>query len=189
MSRKRLAIQKESGDSSYCPNMFPLLCGVDIYYETPPFSPGLGVLPGQLSLRQVVSDAIQPPPLWYSSPSIPRHLHRHQSIAYVFVFSSQYMPIPLLPTFVHFLGYLSNLRCPSNYFILNSVQLSDSTHPSQHPHFRHIQLILLCFLHCPILGTVHHCWSYNCIVYFPLDSQTYSSVAQNPRYPLPVFPS
>ena len=27
------------------------------------------------------------------------------------------------------------------------------------------------------------------IVYFPFDSQTYSSVAQNPRYPLPVFPS
>ena len=26
-------------------------------------------------------------------------------------------------------------------------------------------------------------------VYFPLDSQTYSSVAQNPRYPLPVLPS
>ena len=44
------------------------------------------------------------------------------------------------------------------------------------------------FLHCPSLGTVHHCWSYNCLGYFPLDSQTYSSVAQNPRYPFPVFP-
>ena len=48
---------------------------------------------------------------------------------------------------------------------------------------------LLCFLHCPSLGTVHHCWSYNCLVYFSLDSQTYSSVAQNHRYPHPVFPS
>ena len=46
---------------------------------------------------------------------------------------------------------------------------------------------LLCFLHCPRLGTVHHCWSYNCLVYFPLDSQTYSSVAQNPRYLFQFF--
>ena len=27
------------------------------------------------------------------------------------------------------------------------------------------------FLHCPRLGTVHHCQSYNCLVYFPLDSK------------------
>ena len=108
---------------------------------------------------------------------------------YVFVFSSQYMPISLQPTFLHFLGYFSHLRCPSNSFIPNSVQLSDSTHPSEHPHFRHIQLLLVCFLHCQRLGTVHHCWSYNCLLYFLFDSQTYSSVAQNPRYTLPVFPS
>ena len=37
--------------------------------------------------------------------------------------------------------------------------------------------------------TVHHCWSYNRLVYFSLDSQTYSSVTQNPLYPLPAFPS
>ena len=30
------------------------------------------------------------------------------------------------------------------------------------------------FMHCPRLGTVHHCWSYNCLLCFPLDSQTYS---------------
>ena len=77
------------------PHLFPLLCGVDVSYDTPPFSPVLGVLPGQFSLRQVVPDAIQPPLLWYSCPSIPRHLHRHHSLAYAFVFSSQYMPIPL----------------------------------------------------------------------------------------------
>ena len=67
---------------------------------------------------------------WSSSPSFPRHLHRHHSLAYVFVFSSQYMPIPLQPTFLHFLGYFSHLRCPSNSFIPNSVQLGDSTHES-----------------------------------------------------------
>ena len=32
-------------------------------------------------------------------------LHPHHSLAYVFVFSSQCMPIPLQPTFLHFLAY------------------------------------------------------------------------------------
>ena len=96
------------------PHLFPLLCGVDVSYETPLFCPVLRVLPWQFSLRQVVPDAIQPSPLWSSSPSFPRHLHRHHSLAYVFVFSSQYMPIPLQPTFLHFLGYFFHLRCPSN---------------------------------------------------------------------------
>ena len=62
-------------------------------YEMPPFSLVLRVLPGQFSLRQVIPDAIQPPLLWSSSPSIPRHRHRYHSLAYVFVFSSQYVPI------------------------------------------------------------------------------------------------
>ena len=55
---------------------------------------------------------------------------RH-SLAYIrpiFFFSSQYMPVPLQPTFLHFLGYFSHLRCPSNSVIPNSVSLDDSTH-------------------------------------------------------------
>ena len=45
----------------------------------------LALLPWQFSLRQVFLDVIQPPPLWSSSPSFPRHLHPHQSLPYVFV--------------------------------------------------------------------------------------------------------
>ena len=112
------------------PHPFPLLCGVDVSYETPPFRPVLRVLQCQFSLRQVVPDVVQPPPLRSSSPSFPRHLHRHHSLDYVFFLSSQYMPIPLQPTFLYFLGYFSHLRCPSNSFIPNSVQLGHSTHPS-----------------------------------------------------------
>ena len=81
-------------------------------------------------LRQVVPDAIQPPPLWSSSPSFPRHLHPHHSLPYVFVFSSRNMPIPLQPTLLHFVGYFSHFCRPSNSFIPNSVHLGDSTHPS-----------------------------------------------------------
>ena len=106
-------LQCRQSTSSF-PHLFPLSCGVDVSYEMPPSSSVLSVLPGQFSLRQVVPDAIQPPPLWSSSPSFPRHLHRHHSLAYVFVFSSQYVPIPLQPTFLYFLGYFSHLRCPSN---------------------------------------------------------------------------
>ena len=99
------------------------------------------------------------------------------------------MPIPLPPTFLHFLGYFSHLRCPSNssFLILPSLVT-----PLIHPNIL-ISAIFNFFscacLHCPRLGTVYHCQSYNCLVYFPLDSITYSSVAQNPCYPLPVFPS
>ena len=82
-----------SGQSSSFPHLFPLSCGVDVSYETHPSSSVLSVLPGQFSLGQVVPDAIRPPPLWSSSPSFPRHLHRHHSLAYVFVFSSQYSPV------------------------------------------------------------------------------------------------
>ena len=65
--------------SSSFPHLFPLACGVDVSYETSPSGSVLSVLPGQFSLGQVVPDAIQPPPLWSSSPSFPRHLHRHHS--------------------------------------------------------------------------------------------------------------
>ena len=90
--------------------LFPLLCGVDVSYETPPCNPVLCVPSAQFSLRQVVPDAIQPPPLWSSSSSIPRYLHRHHSLAYVFVFSSQYMPIHLNPLSCTFLDISPTLR-------------------------------------------------------------------------------
>ena len=70
-----------------------------------------------------------------------------------------------------------------NYFIPYSAQLGESTHPSQHRHFHHMQLLLLCFLHCPGIGTVQRCWSY----YKTLSPQVYSSVTQNPRYTLSCF--
>ena len=142
-----------SSAHSFFPHPFPLLSGVDVLYESPPLNPVLRFLAWRFSLRHVFPNAMQTP-----SFSFPRHLHH--CFAHMF-FSSRYMPIPLQPTFLHYLGYFSHLRCLSNSFIPNSVQLGNSTQPSQHPHFfRHIQLLLLCFLHCPCLGTVHHCWSY-----------------------------
>ena len=82
-------------------------------------------------------------------------------------------------TFLHFLGYLSHLRCPSNSFIPYSVQPGNSTHPfPTHYVFSSLQ--------CPCLGSLHHCWFYNRFVHFPLDLLSYSSITQNPLFPLPV---
>ena len=77
-------------------------------YETPPSSSVLSVLPGQFSLGQVVPDAIQPPPLWSSSPSFPRHLHRHHSLAYVFVFITK-----------------CNVGCTLNGHLINHIMYTD----------------------------------------------------------------
>ena len=130
--------------------------------------------------------------------------HSHFGLP-LLLFPGTSIPITLLPmhsssllnTYAYHFNLLScNFLDISPTFVVPLIlsflilcQLGESTHPSYHPNFHHIQLILLCFLHYPRLGTVHHCQSYNGLVYFPLDSKTYSSVAQNPRYPLPVFPS
>ena len=53
-------------------------------------------------------------------------------------------------------------------FVPYSVRLSNTTDPSQHPHFHHVILLLLRFLYCPCHRPIHHCWSYYCR---PLDSQ------------------
>ena len=76
------------------PHPFPLLCGVDVSYETPPFNPVLRFLPRQFSLRQVVLEVIQPPPLWSSSLSFPGYfiaISLLPTYSYLFLFSSQYI--------------------------------------------------------------------------------------------------
>ena len=42
------------------PHPFPVLCGVNVSYESPPFNPVLRFLPWQFSPRQVGHDVIQP---------------------------------------------------------------------------------------------------------------------------------
>ena len=73
----------------------------------------------------------------------------------------------MFQTFLHFLGYFSHFRCPSNSFIPYPVHLCNTTHPSQHPHFDHVKLLILRFLHCPCVRPTHHCWSYHGRLYLP----------------------
>ena len=89
----------------------------------PPSRPVLRVLLWQPPLRQVVPDAIQPPSLWSSSPSFPRHLHPHHSLPYALGFSSRNMPIPLQPTLLHFLGY-ANITKEHTYALLKIMPSS-----------------------------------------------------------------
>ena len=71
----------------------------------------------------------KPPPIWSSSPSFPRHLHRHHSLAYVFVFSSQYVPIQLQPTFCTFFDISPTFVVP---LILSFLILSSFVTPLIH---------------------------------------------------------
>ena len=51
----------------------------------------------------------------------------------------------------HFLPFSGTSITYHHSFILFFFS---SVNPYQHPHFRHIQLLLLCFLHCPRLGSM-----------------------------------
>ena len=82
------------------------------------------------SLWQVIPDVVQPPPLRSSSPSFRQHLHHHHSLPYIFLFFSQYMPLPLKPTFLHFLGYFSPF---SVHLILSFLILSSLVTPLSYP--------------------------------------------------------
>ena len=84
------------------PHILPLWCWVDASYHMPPLNSVLRLLPWQSTLQQVVPGVIQPHSLWSTSPSFPRNLHRHDSLAHTFVVSFQYMPIPLHPAFLYF---------------------------------------------------------------------------------------
>ena len=80
-----------------------------------------------------------------------------------------------LTIYQHFSGYLNHFRRPTNSSVPNSVPLCASTHPSQHPHLRHIQFFLFPFLHC-----LHLCRSYCTLVYFPL---TFKLILRSRRTP------
>ena len=108
--KRRHCLAKDVHSLLLLPHPLPLLRGVDVSYETPPLNSVFRFLSCQFSLRQVFLDVIQLSPLWSSSP-FPRHLYHHHSLD---------MPIPLQPTFLHFRGYFSHLRCPS-FLILSSL--------------------------------------------------------------------
>ena len=59
---------------------------------------------------------------------------------------SSYLVRKLQYTFLNYVGYFYNFRCPSDYFVPYSDQLFDSTHSSKHPTFRHIQYFILRYL-------------------------------------------
>ena len=63
------------------------------------------------------------------------------TITFLSAYSSSFF-ITLLPTFVHFARYFSHFHCP--LFFPYSVMLCDSTHPSQHLHFRQSHKCIKC---------------------------------------------
>ncbi len=169
---------------------FPLLCGGWCFLWDASIELGLELPPLTILSPTSRSWCFQPPPIcWWSSPSFPRHLYHHHSLAYVWILLL--FSIHAHTTSTYFLGYFSHFCCPSNSFIPYSVQLGDSTHPSQHPNFHHIQLLL-------VVSSLRKSWHRTSLLvlqpscigdYFPLDPQTYYSTTQNIQYipSLPVF--
>ena len=102
------------------PLPFPLLCGVDVSYETPPS--GLALPP--LTIFSDKSFLMLSNHLRFG---LPLFLSPGTSITITLLptYSSSHLNT-LQPTFLHFLGYFSHLRFPSNSFIPNSLQLGDS---------------------------------------------------------------
>ena len=71
----------------------------------------------------MIPGVIQPLALRTYSPSLPRHLYHHHSLAHTFFFSSQYMTIPLHTTFMHFLDISPTFAIPVifSFLILSNL--------------------------------------------------------------------
>ena len=100
------------------------------------------------SLPQANIHTVHPPPLrsYFPSPSL--HIQPHHSFPKIFFVPSRDMSAPLEPSFLHFLGYFSSFRSPSNSASHHSSHLCNITYPSQHNHFSHVQLFVMCILCC-----------------------------------------
>ncbi len=137
---------------------FPLLWGVDVSYETPPMNSVLPFLPRQFSLRQFLLDVIQPPPLRSSSPSFPRHLHHHPSLAY----SSSLLNTCAYHLNLYFHSLFFNILSTFVVLIRSFVILSSLVTP-----LIHLNILISAtsnFFSCALFTghdscTVHHCWS------------------------------
>ena len=76
-------------------------------------------------------DAVHPPPLRSSFPSLPWHIH-HPFSLYVHTI----LTFPVL--------FFIDISLPPNSFVPYSVYLSDSTHPSRHANFRQRCVYAMC---------------------------------------------
>ena len=155
--------------------------GFEVSYQTPSLNSVFNFLLWQFSLQQVVLDVMQPPPLRSASPSFPRHLYHHHSLAwYEFFFSSQCMHIPLQPTF---LEISPTFVVP---LILSFLILSSLVTPTIH---RNILISATSnFFSCAFF-TAHVSAPY---IIAGLTAVLYSyplALKLILRYPLPVFPS
>ena len=83
--------------------LFPLLCGVDILWHTPPCSTVVHIISRQSPLFDVILNFVQPSSLRSSSLPSPLYFHYHRPPSYVVFISSHHMSIPLQPSFLYFL--------------------------------------------------------------------------------------
>ena len=96
----------------------------------------------------------------HSRFGLPRLIFHGIIITHLPTCSFQYMPIPLLKTYFTAISlmfsYLFAVPLIISFFILSSL-VTPQIHLNILIYITHIQLLLLCFLHCPNLSTVHQC--------------------------------
>ena len=98
--------------------LFPLLCGVDVRWHSPPSSTVVHITGRQSLLFDVILYFVQPSSLRPSSIPCSLYFHFHRPPSYAVLLSSHHMPIPLQPLFLDF-------RCdfphfPSFFHLLSS---------------------------------------------------------------------
>ena len=84
--------------------LFPLLCGFDVRWHTPPCSTVVHIISRQSLLFDIILYCVQPSSLSFLSSLFPVFQY-HRPPSYVVVLSSHHMPIPPLPLsllFFHF---------------------------------------------------------------------------------------
>ena len=122
--------------------------------------------------------------LYFSSPP-----HPSSSLSPHILHFFSWISVPLYPYFLLLLLYFSHFLCPSKYSIPYSVHLCNTTRTSQHPHFYHVQFLLLRFLHCPCPCPVNHCHSYNSRVLLSCPCPVNHCRSYNSRVLLSLGPS
>ena len=133
--------------------------GADIHDCRSPLSSVSCVSTFQVLFLHIFGDAIWPASFWSATGSHPFYLHIQRSMYDVFVLLSHHMPIPLQSLLLHIFWNFRHLHPFSEILVFNLIKLCTATVPSQHFHFRYLQLLFLRSVYWPRFKCVEQRWS------------------------------
>lgn len=122
------------------------LYGVTVSYEPCPVVCVFTVAIVQSLFCHIRRHSILPSCFWPASYSISWELHSHCFPSQMALVSLLEVPIPAQSCFLNLSGNFYHFQRSSNVLVLHFIPSCHTRHPSQHLHFRHIQL--------PFIGAV-----------------------------------